>query len=62
MDSYVAALRQLHERYYADATRYTTSSFMRLKLGQALEARDVAPHIYERPSPTVVPHADSRER
>lgn len=49
MDPYVEALRELHDRYYADATRYTTSSFMRLKLGQALEARDVAPHIYERP-------------
>jgi propionate CoA-transferase len=28
-------------------TRYTTSGFLRLKLGDALQQRGVAPHIYE---------------
>ncbi|MBV8225854.1 MAG: hypothetical protein JO232_11785 [Verrucomicrobia bacterium] len=28
-------------------TRYTTSGFLRMKLGDALEKRGVAPHIYE---------------
>jgi propionate CoA-transferase len=28
-------------------TRYTTSSFMRLKLTRQLHHRDLAPHIYE---------------
>jgi propionate CoA-transferase len=47
VDDYIAALRGLAERYYAGVTRYTTSSFLRLKLGQTLAGRDVAPHIYE---------------
>jgi propionate CoA-transferase len=49
MDAYVETLRDLSDRHYLDATRYTTSSFMRLKLGQELESRDVAPHVYEGP-------------
>jgi propionate CoA-transferase len=28
-------------------TRYTTSGFLRMKLGDALARRGVAPHIYE---------------
>ena len=35
------------DQYYADVTRYTTSGFLRMKLGDALEKRGVAPHIYE---------------
>jgi hypothetical protein len=34
-------------RHYASATRYTTSSFMRLKLSEHLSDRGLAPHIYE---------------
>jgi propionate CoA-transferase len=40
-------VRRLEERFYSRVTRYTTSSFMRRKLGHALEARAVPPHIYE---------------
>jgi propionate CoA-transferase len=39
--------RELVDRYYIDVTRYTTSSFLRAKLGPALAARGVAPHIFE---------------
>ena len=46
-DAYVAGVRGLAERYYASVTRYTTSSFMRLKLTRQLHYRDLAPHIYE---------------
>ena len=46
-DSYIAGVRLLAERYYASVTRYTTSSFMRLKLTRQLHHRDLAPHIYE---------------
>lgn len=46
MDEYTAALRGLAERYYASVTRYTTSSFLRLKLGDMLTERSVAPHIH----------------
>jgi propionate CoA-transferase len=28
-------------------SRYTTSGFLRIKLGQALEGRGLAPHIFE---------------
>ena len=39
-DSYIAGVRRLAERYYASVTRYTTSSFMRLKLTRQLHHRD----------------------
>jgi len=34
-------------RFYKSTTRYTTSTFLRMKLGDELAKRDVAPHIYE---------------
>jgi propionate CoA-transferase len=40
-------VRGLMDKYYAGVTRYTTSGFLRMKLGNALEKRGVAPHIYE---------------
>ena len=46
-DAYVTLVRRLAERYYAAVTRYTTSSFMRLKLSEQLSNRGLAPHIYE---------------
>jgi propionate CoA-transferase len=46
-DNYKALIRSLADRYYASATRYTTSSFMRLKLSEDLSDRGLAPHIYE---------------
>jgi propionate CoA-transferase len=45
---YAAMVKELTDRYYRRVTRYTTSAFMRMKLGEALERRGVAPHIYER--------------
>ena len=47
LDQYCAMVRGLVDKYYADVTRYTTSGFLRMKLGDALEKRGVAPHIYE---------------
>ena len=46
-DHYVTLVRRLAELYYAEVTRYTTSSFMRLKLSEQLSHRGLAPHIYE---------------
>jgi propionate CoA-transferase len=46
-DDYAALVRELAERYYASVTRYTTSSFMRLKLSEQLSHRGLAPYIYE---------------
>jgi propionate CoA-transferase len=36
----------LRERYFADVTRYTTSAFLRMKVG-TLQQHDAAPHIDE---------------
>jgi len=47
VDAYAAMVRHLVEHYYVDVTRYTTSGFLRMKLGDALRERGVAPHIYE---------------
>jgi len=47
IDSYTALIRRLAEKYYADVTRYTTSSFLRLKLSEELSHRGLAPHVYE---------------
>lgn len=44
---YSEMVQGLVERFYDNVTRYTTSSFLRLKLGEALEQRRVAPHIFE---------------
>lgn len=46
VDAYATMIHGLTQTYYASVTRYTTSSFLRLKLGGALENRGAAPHIY----------------
>jgi propionate CoA-transferase len=47
LDEYSTAVRSLVDRYYSGVSRYTTSGFLRMKLGEALEKRGVAPHIFE---------------
>jgi len=47
LDRYTAIVQQLVEHHYWGVTRYTTSGFLRMKLGDALARRGVAPHIYE---------------
>ncbi|MCP4687800.1 MAG: acyl CoA:acetate/3-ketoacid CoA transferase, partial [Desulfobacterales bacterium] len=47
VDEYTEMVTRLMERFYARATRYTTSTFLRMKIGDALRKRNVAPHIYE---------------
>ncbi|MFZ1427377.1 MAG: CoA-transferase [Geminicoccaceae bacterium] len=39
--------RDVQARFYVKASRYTTSAFMRLKLGDALQRRAMAPHVFE---------------
>ena len=46
-DTYFSMIAYLEKRYYSSASRYTTSAFMRLKLGEGLTERHVAPHIFE---------------
>ncbi|MBI1244372.1 MAG: acyl CoA:acetate/3-ketoacid CoA transferase [Alphaproteobacteria bacterium] len=47
LDEYSAMVRRLVDRFYSGVSRYTTSGFLRIKLGEALERRGVAPHIFE---------------
>ena len=47
IDPYTDIIKDLMDRFYSGVTRYTTSAFLRMKLGDALEQRDVAPYIYE---------------
>ena len=46
-DAWARMVRELEDRHYLNVTRYTTSGFLRAKLGPALAARGVAPHLYE---------------
>lgn len=48
-DDYAAMIKGLVDRYYDGVSRYTTSGFLRAKLGSALKRSGVAPHIYESP-------------
>lgn len=47
VDAYTDMVKGLMDDTYSGATRYTTSTFLRVKLGDALKRRNVAPHIYE---------------
>jgi propionate CoA-transferase len=46
-DTYAAMVRYMEMHYYTSASRYTTSAFLRMKLGEALSRRRVAAHIFE---------------
>lgn len=59
LDEYTQMVRGLYDRHYSGASRYTTSGFLRMKLGQALESRGVAPHIFESAEEA---KADARQR
>jgi propionate CoA-transferase len=47
MESYAAMVKALVARFYSGVTRYTTSTFMRMKLGEALRDRAAAPYVFE---------------
>ena len=47
LDAWAEMVHGLEQTRYTHVTRYTTSAFMRMKLGEALSGRAVAPHIYE---------------
>jgi propionate CoA-transferase len=46
-NAYLEMVRDVVERFYLRVNRYTTSAFVRLKFGDELSRRGVAPHIYE---------------
>jgi propionate CoA-transferase len=47
VDEYTEMVKYLVNKYYSGVTRYTTSTFLRMKLGDALQRRGVKPHLYE---------------
>lgn len=49
IDAYSEMVNKLVADNYSGVTRYTTSSFLRMKLGNALHSRGFASHIYETP-------------
>jgi len=49
-DAYFSMITYMEQRYYSSASRYTTSAFMRMKLGAGLSERNLAPHVFETPA------------
>lgn len=47
VEAYTAMVKYLMDTYYAKATRFTTSAFLRMKLGEALQKKQVTPHLYQ---------------
>lgn len=45
--AYCDLVMHLTRHFYSGVTRYTTSSFLRMKLGAGLSEREVAPYIFE---------------
>ncbi|KAI5915276.1 acyl CoA:acetate/3-ketoacid CoA transferase [Thauera sp. 2A1] len=48
VDDYIGMVKGLMDRHYNAVTRYTANTFLRMKLGEALEKHAIAPRIYER--------------
>ncbi len=46
-DEYIKMVKFVVSKYYSDVTRYTTSAFLRMKLGDDLKKRHLAPHIFQ---------------
>ena len=47
-DNYADMDRYMLEHYYTTITRFATSAFMRMKLGEAFTRRNIAPHVFEK--------------
>ena len=46
-DDYFEMVAELQAKHYTTTTRYTTSAFMRMKLGEALFSRHAGAHVFE---------------
>lgn len=46
-DDYINMVKYVVSEFYTDVTRYTTSAFLRMKLGDELKSRGLAPHIFQ---------------
>ena len=48
VDDYVSMVKGLMQRHYLRVTRYTSSTFLRMKLGEARSRGDVSHHHFYR--------------
>jgi propionate CoA-transferase len=46
VDDYVNMVKGLMDSYYHDVTRYTSSTFLRIKLAEELEKRQLPAHVF----------------
>jgi len=47
MDEYTEMVKGVVETFYINTTRYSTSAFARMKIGEALAEKKLIPHMYE---------------
>ncbi len=47
VDDYIGMVKGIMDRHYHDVTRYTSNTFLRMKLGEALEKQQIPPRLYE---------------
>jgi propionate CoA-transferase len=47
LDQYADLVKYVEERYYINVSRYSTSGFLRLKLGAELRKRRLSSHVFE---------------
>ncbi len=47
LDGYTTMVKALVDEHYAQVSRYAASNFLRMKLGDAMKQRGLAPHIFE---------------
>jgi len=47
LDRYADLVKYVEERYYINVSRYSTSGFLRLKLGAELRKRRLSSHVFE---------------
>ncbi len=62
VDDYARMVEEMIAAHYTKVSRYTTSAFMRMKLGDALSRRDVAPHIFETREEAQAYHGQAADR
>ena len=53
VDDYIAMVKEVVERHYHEVTRYASNTFLRVKIGEALQKRQLAPHLFETASEAV---------
>ena len=61
-DAYFSMITYMQSRYYSSASRYTTSAFMRMKLGSGLAERNLKPHVFELPPRHTLSQGKRKER